>query len=76
MYLTNDERIRLGLQHYGSDVPEEVVAEAEAALASPCGGACPAPTKAAAKTRSRNKKGEFEGDDPTTTEVNEAFVEG
>jgi hypothetical protein len=72
VYLSNDERIRLSLQHYGSDVPDEVVAAAEAALASPCGGACPATS---AKTRARNKKGEFEGDDPATTDVNEAFAD-
>lgn len=76
MYLTNDERIRLGLQQYGSDVPEEVVAEAEAALAQACGGACPAPTAKTTKTRARNTKGEYQGDDPTTPQVNEAFVEG
>jgi hypothetical protein len=75
VYLSNDERIRLSLQHYGSDVPDEVVAAAEAALASPCGGACPAPTTTSAKTRARNKKGEFEGDDPATTDVNEAFAD-
>lgn len=76
MYLSNDERIRLGLQQYGSDVPAEVVEAAEAALASPCGGACPAPTKETAKARARNKKGEYLGDDPATCEVNEAFVDG
>ena len=84
MYLSNDERIRLGLQHYGSDVPDEVVAAAEAALASPCGGACPAQAPAAAtestspttRKRARTKAGEFVGDDPTTPDVNEAFVEG
>lgn len=32
MYLTNDQRIRLNLQSYGSDVPDHVVAAAEAAL--------------------------------------------
>lgn len=32
MYLTNDQRIRLNLQSYGSDVPSDVVAAAEAAL--------------------------------------------
>lgn len=64
MYVSNSERIRLGLQHYGSDIPEEVVAAAEAALA--------APVKPAAKTRARTKKGEHQGDDPITPEVNEA----
>lgn len=73
MYLSNDERIRLGLQQYGSDVPSEVVAAAEAALAGAC---CVVPTKPATKTRARSAKGQFEGDDPATAEVNEAFVEG
>lgn len=75
MYLPNDERIRLGLQHYGSDVPDDVVAAAEAALA---GGACPAPapkTATAPKKRARTTKGQFQGDDPATTDVNEAWEE-
>ena len=76
MYLPNDERIRLGLQHCGSDVPDEVVAAAEAALAASCGLVCPAPAKATTKTRARTKKGEYQGDDPTTPDVNEAYVEG
>ena len=75
MYLTNDDRIRLGLQQYGSDVPDEVVADAEAALAALSGGACPAPAPKTAK-RARNQKGEFQGDDPTTADVSEAYVAG
>lgn len=75
VYLSNTDRERLGLFGYGSDVPDEVIAEAEAALASPCGGACPAPTAKTAK-RARNAKGEFQGDDPATPEVNEAYVAG
>jgi hypothetical protein len=74
MYLTNDQRIRLGLQHFGSDVPDAVVAAAEAALA----GAAPvaATDSAPTKKRARTVKGQFEGDDPATPEVNEAFAEG
>lgn len=68
MYLSNDERIRLGLQHYGSDVPAEVVAEAEAAV----GGACPAPAPKTTRRRARTKAGEFQADDPATPDVNEA----
>lgn len=30
MYLTSDERLSLGLEGYGSDVPEDVVAAARA----------------------------------------------
>ena len=74
MYLTNAERIRLGLLHYGSDVPEDVVAAAEAALVGTC---CPAPAaKAATRKRARNVEGQFQGDDPATTDVNEAFLGG
>lgn len=77
MYLTNDERIRLGIQGYGSDVPAEVVAAAEAALAAAAGD-CPLPAKKATttKTRARTKKGEFQPDDPATPAVDEAWVEG
>lgn len=74
MYLTNDERIRLGVQSYGSDVPEEVVAAAVAALAAAAGN-CPLPKAKATttKTRARTKKGEFQADDPATPDVNEAW---
>ena len=82
MYLTNDERIRLGIQGYGSDVPEGVVAAAEAALAAAAGD-CPLPAKKATttkesasstpKTRARTKKGEFQPDDPATPAVDEAW---
>lgn len=33
MYLSNTDRERLGIREYGSDVPDDVVAAAEAALA-------------------------------------------
>lgn len=73
MYLTNDERIRLGLQHYGSDVPESVVAAAEATLV---GAACPAPApKTTTRKRARTTKGQYQGDDPATAAVNEAWTE-
>ena len=75
MYLTNDERIRLGLQSYGSDVPADVVAAAEEALAAACGLVGTASTPPATKTRARGKAGKYQGDDPTTTETNEAFVD-
>jgi hypothetical protein len=73
MYLSNEQRIRLGLQQYGSDVPDEVVAAAEAALAGNCPVAAVAPT--ASKKRARTAKGRFQGDDLSTPDVNEAFVE-
>ena len=75
VYLSNTDRERLGLFGFGSDVPDEVVADAEAALAARCGGACPAPAPKTTK-RARNKRGEFEGDNPATPEVNEAYVAG
>lgn len=73
MYLSNDDRIRLGLQQYGSDVPDEVVAAAEAALVGAC---CVAPENTAAtKKRARTVKGQFQGDDPATPDANEAYVQ-
>lgn len=74
MYLTNDERIRLGIQGYGSDVPAEVVAAAEAALAAAVGD-CPLPKAktTTTKARARTKKGEFQADDPATPDVDEAW---
>jgi len=72
MYLSNTDRERLGLFGYGSDVPDEVVAAAEALLAPTEGSACPAAAPSPTK-RSRNKKGEFLADDPATADVNEAF---
>jgi hypothetical protein len=68
VYVSNSDRIRLGLQQYGSDVPDEVVAAAEAALVEQL--------KPAPKPRARTKKGEFQGDDLATPEVNEAFIAG
>lgn len=75
MYLSNSERIRLGLQAWGSDVPDDVVAEAEQAL---LGAVCPAPEACPATPpkRARTAKGQFQADDPATPEVDEAFVEG
>lgn len=64
MYVTNDERIRLGLQQYGSDVPDQVVAAAKAALAEPL--------KPTLKKRARTSK----GDDLVTPEGNEASIAG
>lgn len=109
-YLTNDERQRLGLENWGSDVPADVVAEAEkrwwathpgdpaeAAAPSPSQEApepaAAAPEPAAAvqpssgtqeapvaprrgRKRARDGEGQFLADDPTTPNVNEAFVEG
>jgi hypothetical protein len=67
VYLTNDERIRLGIQGYGSDVPEEMVAAAEAALAATAGNCPPSEAETTTtKIRARTKKGEFQPDNPAT----------
>ena len=55
-------------------VPDDVVAAAEAALAGTDDVAAEKPP--ATRKRARNRSGEFQPDDPTTTEANEAFVEG
>ena len=62
MYLTNSERVELGLQGYGSDVPDDVVAAARERLK---------PTR----KRARNTKGQLVADDPSTAAVNEAWEE-
>lgn len=69
-YLTNAERLELGL--IGSSVPSEEDVAAAKAQQEP---ADEQPAEAAAKSvkRARTKKGEFKGDDPTTPDVNEAF---
>ena len=68
MYLTNDERIRLGVQGYGSDVPEAVVNAAVEALNAPQGDN----SAPAVQTRARIKKGKFKPDTPATPAVDEA----
>jgi hypothetical protein len=60
-YLTNTERLALGL--VGS-APEEAVVAA----------AIGAEEDAKPAKRARNKKGEYVGDDPSTTDVDEAFA--
>lgn len=73
MYVSSADRVRLGLFAYGSDVPEDVVAAAEAALA---GVVDPAPEEPpATPRRARTKKGQFQADDPLTPDANEAFEE-
>lgn len=76
-YVPNHERIALGLQGYGSDVPQDVL---DAALArqeqlkadrKTLEEVGPTPRK-----RARNAKGQLQADDPTTPEVNEAWEDG
>jgi hypothetical protein len=73
VYVSSADRIRLGLHAYGSDVPEDVVAAAEAALAGVVDLAPEEPTPA--PRRARTKKGQFQADDPLTPDANEAYEE-
>jgi len=74
-YLSNEDRIRLDVHQYGSDVPQDVLDAAEAAFArridTTPAEEPPAPTK-----RARTTKGQYKADDPTTAAVNEAYEEG
>lgn len=49
MYLSNTDRERLGIFGYGCDVPNEVIAEAEAKLAAAAQPEKPASRRKAAK---------------------------
>jgi len=75
-YLTNDERIRLGLQHFGSDVPAHEIAAAEQEWRERQKAeetqeeAEPAPVK---RKRTHKERGHFKEDDPTTPDKNEAW---
>jgi hypothetical protein len=69
VYLSNSDRIRLGLHEYGSDVPDDIVAAAVAALE---GIPDPEP-EPAPKKRARTSKGRLQGDDPQTTDKDEAW---
>lgn len=73
-YVSNEERIRLGLQQWGSDVPQEAL---DAALAAAEGAvAAPSAEETAAeptKPRARTRRGQFQADDPSTAGVNEAY---
>lgn len=73
MYVSSVDRCRLGLYAYGSDVPEDVVAAAEAALAGVVDSAPEEP--ATAPRRARTKKGQYQADDPLTPDANEAYEE-
>lgn len=69
-YLTNAERLQLGLIGC-SDPTDEEVAAAKAdqePVKHPSSEAAAKPAK-----RARTKKGKFMADDPATPEVNEAF---
>ena len=69
-YLTNAERLQLGLIGCSDPTDEEVAAAKadQAPVKHPSSEAAAKPAK-----RARNKKGEFKADDPATPDVNEAF---
>lgn len=82
-YVTSDERSRLGLTGWGSDVPQEAL---DAALAAVEGVAAVAETPEPAaepepeptpgpepRKRARTRRGQFQADDQTTADVNEAY---
>lgn len=76
-YVPNHERIELGLEGYGSDVPQDVLKEAiarrEKLLVDRSTLLDVGPSQ---RKRARNKKGQLVADDPTTPDKNEAFEEG
>lgn len=71
-YVSSEERERLNLYAWGSDVPQEALDAAEAALTP--AALEPDPVATPAPKRARKSNGQFQGDDPNTAEVNEAFV--
>lgn len=82
-YVTSDERSRLGLIGWGSDVPQEAL---DAALAAVDGAVSPAAEEPAEEAvvediiptpgkirRARTRRGQFQADDRATADVNEAY---
>jgi hypothetical protein len=88
-YVTSDERSRLGLIGWGSDVPQEALdaalgRQADAFLAAVEGAAAAAETPEPAaepeptpepepRKRARTRRGQFQADDQATADVNEAY---
>lgn len=79
-YVPNHERIELGLQGYGSDVPQDVldaaIARRDQALQQPKPVEDPPKAVKAPRKRARKPKGHLVADDPTTPDRNEAWEEG
>lgn len=71
-YVSSEERNRLNLHAWGSDVPQDVLDAALAATSVCVVKAEPEPTP----KRARGRRGQFQADDPTTPDVNEAFAGG
>jgi hypothetical protein len=75
-YVPNHERIELGLQGYGSDVPQDVLDEARARHQQIQDDHKTLEEAKAPRKRARNAKGHLVADDPTTPEKNEAWEDG
>ena len=76
-YVPNHERIELGLQGYGSDVPQDVL---DAAIARHEQLQTDRKTleevSPRLRRRARTSKGQLQADDPTTPDTNEAWEDG
>lgn len=71
-YVPNHERIELGLEGFGSDVPEGVLNAAIARRDQLAADRALLEEVRPSRKRTRNPKGQLVADDPTTTE-NEAW---
>lgn len=77
-YVSNSERIRLGLQAWGSDVPQPVIDAAVRELHLALPEVAPEDSDSeseVAPKRARNRRGQFRADDITTPEKDEAWEE-
>jgi hypothetical protein len=76
-YVPNTDRQALGLEGYGSDVPQDVL---DAAIARhqqlQADRATLEEVAPRLRRRARTPKGQLKADDPTTPEVNEAWEDG
>ena len=74
-YVSNTDRIALGLVGYGSDVPQDVLDAAIARQQIEADDKTLEEVKPTPRKRARNAKGHLMADDPTTPDVNEAWEE-
>lgn len=77
-YVSNTERTRLGLQAWGSDVPQPVIDAAVRELHLALPEVAPEDSDSeseVAPKRARNRRGQFRADDITTPEKDEAWEE-
>lgn len=75
-YVPNHERIELGLQGYGSDVPQDVLDAARIRHQQIQADHKTLEEVHPPRRRARNGKGQVVADDPTTPEKNEAWEDG